>query len=70
MFHKVSGNDNFFCLKKEKYDFLSRTCCFRVPKKFKVEPFSVSLNSGIENFLHKRIRSRSSVLSKFFASEY
>ncbi len=35
----------------EYQDFPSKVFCLTIPKKFVGEPFSVSINSGIENFL-------------------
>ena len=50
MFHKVSANDKFNAYKGENFDFLSRTCCFRVRKVFVVQLFNLSIKSGMENF--------------------
>ena len=60
---------NSQCQRGDHHDFLSRNCCFKVPKSFVGEPFSVSLLSGIETFLLNRVRSRFSI-NIFFVSQY
>ena len=45
----------------EYQDFPSKIFCLTVPKNFVGQPFSVSLISGIKNFMLKRVMSRFSV---------
>ena len=52
MFQKFSDREKFLWRRRRgKYeDFLSKKFCFTVPQKFVLEPFRVSLISGIEIF--------------------
>ena len=96
MFQKVSGNGTLFSLRGEYHAFLSKNCCFAVPKNlveelfcllesfwfrtilwirrwrdyhdfaancfvsepkiFVAEPFTLSLFSGFDFFLLKRVK--------------
>ena len=52
MFQKISDSEKFLWIRgRGKYeDFLSKNFCLTVPLKFVLEPFRVSLISGIEIF--------------------
>ena len=55
------GVSKKLCLRREYNDFLQEICCLTVAKNFVGEPFNVSLNSGIENFVLEKVVSRFSI---------
>ena len=54
---------------REYHDFLSKNFCLTVPKKFVVEPFSVSFIYVSKKLMLQRVLSRVSV-ENFFVSQY